>query len=95
MSGGHFNYDQYKIDKIADQVEQLIRSNDDQTPDRFGDPVGRGFDDGVICQFQYGLKVLREAAIFAQRIDWLVSGDDSPESFLRRLGDDLGGVSNG
>ena len=27
MSGGHFNYDQYKIGYIADEVEQLIRDN--------------------------------------------------------------------
>jgi hypothetical protein len=26
MSGGHFQYEQYKISQIADEVEQIIRS---------------------------------------------------------------------
>ena len=28
MSGGHFNYKQYEIGYIADEVEQLIITND-------------------------------------------------------------------
>ena len=27
MSGGHFDYDQYRIQNIADSVDQLIRQN--------------------------------------------------------------------
>jgi len=33
--------------------------------------------------------VLRKAAIYAQRIDWLLSGDDGEESFLERLKEEL------
>ena len=36
MSGGHFNYDQYKIGQIADMVEQLIISNDSQELNEWG-----------------------------------------------------------
>ena len=33
MSGGHFDYDQYRIGYISDAVEQLIISNDDESLD--------------------------------------------------------------
>lgn len=89
MSGGFFDYDQYRISRIADEVEQLIRNNDDQTLDEWGSPTGRNYPDKVIQQFQRGLEVLRQAQVYAQRIDWLVSGDDGEDSFLQRLQEDL------
>ena len=36
MSGGHFNYDQYKIGYIADEVEQLIITNGSEEKDEWG-----------------------------------------------------------
>ena len=89
MSGGHFDYDQYRIDQIADQVEQLILTNDSEEVTEWGDIEGRHFTPETISEFQTGLRKLREAAIYAQRIDWLVSGDDGEESFHRRLNADL------
>jgi hypothetical protein len=35
------------------------------------------------------VNVLRVAQIYAHRIDWLFSGDDGEESFLKRLDEDL------
>jgi len=35
------------------------------------------------------LAILRQAHVYAQRIDWLVSGDDGEDSFHRRLKHDL------
>lgn len=89
MSGGHFDYDQYKISQIADMIEQLIISNDDQTLCEWGVPKGRGYPSEVIAQFKHGLDIIRRAFVYAQRIDWLVSGDDDPESFLVRLNQEL------
>ncbi|KKW13233.1 MAG: hypothetical protein UY48_C0003G0055 [Candidatus Gottesmanbacteria bacterium GW2011_GWB1_49_7] len=73
MSGGHFDYDQYKIGEIAREIERLITHNN-----------GR-YSDETIERFREGVKFLRQAEIYAQRIDWLVSGDDSQESFHERL----------
>ena len=89
MSGGYFNYHQYKIDYIADEVEQLIRTNDDTTLNEWGDTMGKNYPANVIAKFKRGLAHLRLAAIYAQRIDWLVSGDDGEETFLERLQEDL------
>lgn len=46
-------------------------------------------DSEVVDEFKKGLKILKTAAIYAQRIDWLLSGDDGEESFKRRLKEDL------
>jgi hypothetical protein len=85
MSGGHFDYEQYKIGYIADEVEQLILSNKDDSLNEYGYTKGRFFADDVINEFKKGLHHLRMAHIYAQRIDWLVSGDDGEEAFFERL----------
>jgi hypothetical protein len=46
-------------------------------------------DKEVIEEFKNGLKILKTAAIYAQRIDWLLSGDDGEESFKERLKEEL------
>jgi hypothetical protein len=89
MSGGHFDYLQYRINDIADEVEHLIESNDDATPAQWGDPGARGYTPQTIARFREGLRFLRMAAIYAQRIDWLVSGDDGEDSFHQRLAEEL------
>ena len=94
MSGGHFDYDQYKIGQISDQVHHLILSNEDKTKDEYGYPMGREYGPGTIEKFKEGLKFLRLAEIYAQRIDWLISGDDGEDSFLERLEEELKGLKN-
>jgi len=47
------------------------------------------YSDEVIEKFKEGLAILRQASIYAQRIDWLLSGNDGEESFLRRLKKEL------
>ncbi len=105
MSGGHFDYNQYKIQEIADEVEQLIFDNGrEKTPQELKQESWRDADwyekypedlyyykypDEVIKKFKQGLEYLKKAAIYTQRIDWLVSGDDGEESFIERLNKDL------
>lgn len=80
MSGGFFDYQQVYINDIADQIETYIlndlENHDIQNPK-------------VIKEIENGLKLLRIAAVYAKRIDWLVSGDNSEETFLERLTDEL------
>lgn len=89
MSGGHFQYKQWEIGHIADEVEQLIIDNDNDEQDRYGDIKGCHFSPETIKEFKQGLLILRQAHIYAQRIDWLVSGDDGEDSFRNRLKSEL------
>jgi len=105
MSGGFFEYKQWEINTMADAVERLIEKNGRKKTDRelkdesWYDPewyekypedlYHYRYPDEVIEKFKEGLNYLRLSAVYAQRIDWLVSGDDGDESFLRRLKEDL------
>lgn len=89
MSGGHFQYDQYKIQYIADSIKTLIDNNDSQELTDWGDKIGRGYPPEVIAEFEKAIHALNVARVYAHRVDWLVSGDDGEESFLRRLESDL------
>lgn len=84
MSGGHFEYGQYRIREIAEDIERLVATNDDQTKNEWGDPKGRGYPPEVIEKFKEAAHTLERAADMAQRVDWLVSGDDGEDSFMRR-----------
>ena len=89
MSGGHFNYSQYNIDQIANDIELIIDNNESKEVNEWGDRVGYGFPPEVIDKFREAVTHLRRSYVYAQRIDWLVSGDDGEENFHRRLENDL------
>jgi hypothetical protein len=105
MSGGAFNYDQYKIGYMVDQIEETVVKNGvEKTPEDLKQEGWRDPDwykkypedlfhykypDEVIEKMKEGIEVLKRAQIYAQRIDWLLSGDDGEESFLRRLEEEL------
>ena len=110
MSGGAFNYDQYKIGYIADEVEQYIRKNGKEKtakelknegwrdPDWYKkypeDKFHYKHPDEIIEEFKKAVEALRIAQIYAHRIDWYMSGDDGEESFIKRLKEDLDKLKN-
>ena len=96
MSGGHLcDYKQYEIGYIADEIEQLIIKNGKpkREEDKYSwddsDSTYYEYPPEVIEKFKEAILTLRIAQIYAHRVDWLVSGDDSEGSFLRRLQEDL------
>lgn len=76
MSGGHFDYKQRQINDIAESIAEYLKHN----------KYGYSYD--TRHDFRQAIYALRLAAIYAQRIDWLLSGDDSEESFRIRLEED-------
>ena len=84
MSGGHFDFKQYQIEYIAEEIDDAIEKNDDETLNEWGGRRGNGYPPEVIEKFREAAHTLRQAAEMAQRIDWLLSGDDDESSFLRR-----------
>lgn len=89
MSGGHFNYDQYKLGYISESIRDVIYYNNDETLNEWGDKKGRGYSEETIQKFKEAVYYLELAEIYAQRIDWLLSGDDGEESFHKRLGNEI------
>jgi hypothetical protein len=85
MSGGHFDYKQYQIEDIADEIEELIEDN------LFKDEYGycRNYSEKTLDTFVEAVKALRIAEVYATRVDWLVSGDDGEDTFHQRLRADL------
>jgi hypothetical protein len=92
MSGGRFDYSQYRISQIAEDIETVIFNNNDDTLDEYGDTRGRHYNDEVIARFREAVKALRVAYVYAQRADWLLSGDDGEDSFITRLDAELAGL---
>lgn len=89
MSGGEFNYEQHAISRIADDINRLIVSNNSTATNEWGDVEGNHYPPEIIAEFDTAVTLLRTAFVYAQRIDYLVSGDDGQDSFLSRLAEEL------
>lgn len=105
MSGGYFEYSQRKIRDICESIQEIIDKNGvEKTPEELKqehyydpqwyeiypeDKLHSNYSNEVIDKFKLGVEKLKEAYIYAQRIDWLLSGDDGSESFLERLKEEL------
>lgn len=89
MSGGHFDYKNYALHDIADQIQNVIDNNDSEEKDEWGQRKGRAYRPEVIEQFCAAVLLLRSAAIWVHRVDYLLSDDDGEDSFLQRLAEDL------
>ena len=89
MSGGFYDYKQHVLYEIADSIQLEIEQNDSTEDDGFGQDRGRHYAPIVIDRMSEAVMALRIAYIYAQRVDWLLSGDDSEDSFLRRLEEEL------
>jgi hypothetical protein len=95
MSGGHFEYKQYQVGELAEEINRIIckvyktRIDIKDSPDDPSDPNYVWdryylFTDETITKLIEARDTLRKAAEMAQRVDWLISGDDGEESFHRR-----------
>jgi hypothetical protein len=74
---------------LQEALRNSLLSNDDESLNEWGDRRGHGYNPETIEKFKLAVDSLRIAATMAQRIDWLVSGDDGEESFHRRWDEEL------
>jgi hypothetical protein len=89
MSGGHFDYAQYRFGEIAEDVARLIRDNGKHEPDGWATPE---YSAATLARFREAAALCRRCEILVHRIDWLVSGDDGEDDFHRRLDKELLGL---
>ena len=104
MSGGHWDYIQYRFTDIAEDIEKLIEQNcKEKTEEELNDTAWRGgwyekypednfhteYPEEVIEEFKKGLEIIKQAQVYIQRLVWLLSVDYGEENFLERLKDYL------
>jgi len=89
MSGGHFNGSEFGIMCISEDIQDFIKTNGKEELDGWGDPLYYNFPTEVIEKFKEAVAALDKAYVYARRINYLVSGDDGPETFLERLSEEL------
>ena len=89
MSGGIWDYDNNRIYDFAETFEDAIIKNNDKPEYWCGDWNGQVFPDNVIEEFKKAHAILMIANAYTHRGDWLFSGDDGEESFVRRIKENL------
>lgn len=89
MSGGHFDYDQYRLGYISDSIKEVILNSNIQPEYWYGEWNGQVYNDKTIEEFKKAIAFLQIALCYAQRVDWLLSGDDGEDNFITRLEDEL------
>ena len=88
MSGGRWDYQDYRIHDIADTFEDTIVHNNEK-PDWYYNWEGQVYPDNVIEEFKKGYAILKLAEVYAHRADWLLSGDDGEDTFIKRLKENI------
>lgn len=101
MSGGRYEYVQYRINDIIDYLQDQIDKSGQEIPiedrwmskDYYEKYPEEAFytkhSEEVLKIMKEAIGKLKESFIFAQRLDWYLSGDDGEESLIRRLNKEL------
>lgn len=78
MSGGFFQYQQYRIEEIAEAIKECIQKPEDYS-----------LSEEVVAKMKIAVMHLEYSYVYVSAFDRLVSGDSSTESFFERLNFDL------
>jgi len=101
MSGGHFEYKQRQIDLIVDGIEEHLELMGKERWDvntlgrrefysEYPEERTYPFESEKVQErMVQAIRALKIAKVYAQRVDWYLSGDDGEESFLERLDKEL------
>ena len=89
MSGGHLDdYGYFRLHQTIEAIEDLIFKNNSERTNDWGERI-EPYSSVTIDRFREAVDLLKRAYIYAHRIDWLESGDDSEEDFHTRLTEEL------
>ena len=107
MSGGHWDNQQWHIDNIADGIEQEVIMSGKPIPrqrweywqmehfkEHPEDAVNYAYPESTLRRMEEAVYALKRAAIYAQRVDYLLCGDDAEESFEERLKKELADLNS-
>lgn len=79
MSGGHWDYFQYKISTVLED----LNDNDIQSASKYCDYTDLERDINILKNH------LEMSKIYMNRLDWLISADDGVQDYHTRLKEDL------
>ncbi len=100
MSGGFFDYKQYQVNDLIEEMDMAIQrlDNKDSRDPESGESnyLGTYFNDKELIKKEMlkAKEYLTKAYIYTRRIDFLLSDDDGEESFHERLKEELEGISS-
>ena len=89
MSGGTWNYIQYRFRDIEYDLNKLIEQNNSEELNEWGEMIGNHYSPETIEKLRATAKHVRETAIMLERADYLIAGDDSERGFHKRWDEDL------
>ena len=105
MSGGHWNYIQYQFTDVVEELERIIERNgkpktEQELADEYWNDLEyyekypeelnhHEYHKEVIDAFKATITSVKIAQVYVQRCDWLLSGDDGEDDFIRRLNKEL------
>ena len=101
MSGGAFDYKQYHVREIHETIQSKLdrmgkpkskenRWSDKEYYKKHPEELNWTIEnEEVVNAHKTAIELIKKAEVYAQRIDWYMSGDDGEESLMRRLKDDL------
>jgi len=93
MSGGFFDYKEYLLEDIREEIERILENQGKNKPEDevyYDDekcyPV---YSEGVNDIFKQAIVAIKLASTYIHRIDYFLSGDDNEESMIKRLLEEL------
>lgn len=92
MSGGRFDYKQWHIKEIADHIQYELDIQGKEIPEEYqwgGQTHHTTHREDVQEVMKTAVKKLREAYIYAQRVDWYLSGDNGEDTLMSQLKEEL------
>ena len=101
MSGGTFEYAQYHINTICETIQSELERQGKEIPkdeqwnskewleEYPEDKKYRTYPKEIQQILKDGVKYLKIAEVYAQRIDWFLADDDGEETLIKRLKEDL------
>ena len=84
MSGGRFDYVQFRFGEIVESIRSTIANNESDDKNEWGDTIGCRLPPDIIAKLAETADALERAEKMVTRVDWLLSGDDGEDSFRRR-----------
>lgn len=94
MSGGTYDYIQFRLDEVADDIKKRVRWNEKMRENPSECEEEGCYEDATVEMFKEAVAVIKMAVLYIHRIDWLLSGDDGEEDFRKRLAEELADFLN-